>query len=345
MEAAVRESAHWNAPELTPTTANDEINTSLAYGFGFDYCGIEIDRDTGEVRIDKYVSAHDCGTILNPGLADGQIHGSFAAAIGATLFEEFAYAEDGSFLSGTFADYLVITAPELPKLDLIHPTANPSPYTRLGAKGIAEGNQYSTPVCVANAVADALGREDVSTPLTPAKVFEWIHGEETPPSDTAAARPVKKKRERAIEGQGEAFVPATPDEVWATLLDPDSLAKVIPGCRELEQTAENAYRATVDMGVGPVRGRFEANVKLGELTPPQSATLSGDLSGALGASHGSGTVTLEAAEGGTQVRYDYTVHLTGKVAAVGGRMLDGAARLLIGQFFKALVKQAGGEGK
>jgi 2-furoyl-CoA dehydrogenase large subunit len=297
------------------------------------------------VRIDKYVSAHDCGTILNPGLAEGQIHGSFAAAVGATLFEEFAYAEDGSFLSGTFADYLVITAPELPKLDLVNPTANPSPYTRLGAKGIAEGNQYSTPVCVANAVADALGREDVSVPLTPAKVFEWIHGEETPPPDTVAAKPKKKKRERAIEGQGEAFVPAPPDEVWATLLDPDSLAKVIPGCRELEKVAENAYRASVDMGVGPVRGRFEANVALSDLTPPRSAKLSGDLAGALGASHGSGTVTLKAAEGGTDVTYDYTVHLTGKVAAVGGRMLDGAARLLIGQFFKALVKQAANGGR
>ena len=64
---------------------SDEINTSLAYGFGFDFCGIEIDRDTGEIRIDKYVTSHDCGTILNPGLADGQIHGSFAAAIGASL--------------------------------------------------------------------------------------------------------------------------------------------------------------------------------------------------------------------------------------------------------------------
>ena len=153
----MRESVTWSAPELTPTTANDEINTSLAYGFGFDFCGVEIDRDTGEIRIDKYVTSHDCGTILNPGLADGQIRGSFAAAIGASVYEEFAYAEDGSFLSGTFADYLVPTAAEMPKLDLLHPVQSPSPFTRLGAKGIAEGNQYSTPVCLANAVADALG--------------------------------------------------------------------------------------------------------------------------------------------------------------------------------------------
>ena len=107
---------------------------------------IEINPDAGEIRIDKYVTSHDCGTILNPGLADGQIHGSFAAAIGASLYEEFSYADDGSFLSGTFADFLVATAAEMPKLDVFHPVQSPSPYTRLGAKGIAEGNQYSTPV-------------------------------------------------------------------------------------------------------------------------------------------------------------------------------------------------------
>ena len=188
MAPALRESVTWSAPELTPTTAQDEINTSLAYGFGFDFCGIEIDRDTGEIRVDKYVTSHDCGTILNPGLADGQIHGSFAAAIGASLYEEFVYGEDGSFLSGTFADYLVASAAEMPKLDVLHPVPSPSPFTRLGAKGIAEGNQYSTPVCLANAVADALGRGDIMVPLKPAKVLEWIAGDEPPPRGRGPAR-------------------------------------------------------------------------------------------------------------------------------------------------------------
>src|SRR5205823_12399117 len=113
--------------------------------------------------------------------ADGQIRGSFAAAIGASLYEEYAYAEDGSFLSGTFADYLVPTAAEMPSLNVLHPVQSPSPFTRLGAKGIAEGNQYSTPVCIANAVADALGRSDVTTPLGPAKVLEWLAPAEPTP--------------------------------------------------------------------------------------------------------------------------------------------------------------------
>ncbi|MEM9684402.1 MAG: xanthine dehydrogenase family protein molybdopterin-binding subunit, partial [Pseudomonadota bacterium] len=119
MEPAIRETSMWNAPELTPTTANDEINTSLAYGFGFDFCGVEIDANTGVIRVDKYVSAHDCGTILNPGLAEGQIRGSWASSYGATVLEEFCYDADGSFQSGTFAEYLVPTAAELPDFTLV----------------------------------------------------------------------------------------------------------------------------------------------------------------------------------------------------------------------------------
>ena len=342
MAPGLNESVAWSAPELTPTTANDEINTSLAYGFGFDVCAIEIDRATGEIHVDKYITAHDCGTVLNPGLAEGQIRGSFAAAFGATFLEEFAYADDGSFLSGTFADYLAPTAPEMPELIVLHPVQTPSPYTRLGAKGIAEGNQYSTPVCVANAVADALGIEDVRLPLTPARVHEWIHGAETPRAEGTDAPVLPTGTGRALTGGGEADVPAAPEEVWAILLDPQRLAHVIPGCRAVRSTAADRFEAGLDVGVGPVRGRFEAEMRLSELDPPRSATLSGSMIGPLGTSHGSGRMRLEPTRGGTRVSYDYEARLSGKVAAVGGRMLDGAARILIGQFFAGLAREAGG---
>ena len=344
MEPGVRETAYWSAPELTPTSANDEINTSLAYGFAFDFCGLEIDPDSGEIRIDTYATAHDCGTILNPGLAEGQIHGSFAAAFGAAMYEEFRYGDDGSFLSGSFADYLVITAPELPKLDLIHPEANPSPYTRLGAKGIGEGNQYTTPVCLANAVADALGREDVSVPLTPTKVFDWIHDEEAPPPEGARIAGEAKTSGRALAGEGTATVPASPQEIWDFLLDPEKLATVLPGCNALKQTAENAYRADVTMGVGPVKGRFTANVRLSDMKAPQALTLSGSLLGALGSARGGGDITLTPTDDGTELRYTYDVHVSGKVAAVGGRMMDGAARSIVGRFFKNVASALAGPG-
>src|SRR5690606_14819663 len=115
----------------------------------------------------RYVTAHDAGTILNPAIVDGQIGGSFAAGLGAALYEELVYGEDGSFYSGSFAEYLVATAAEMPPLTIVHCTPTPSPVTLLGAKGIGEGNTYTTPVCIANAVADALGLKDIVLPVTP----------------------------------------------------------------------------------------------------------------------------------------------------------------------------------
>jgi 2-furoyl-CoA dehydrogenase large subunit len=88
-------------------------------------------------------------------MADGQIRGAFAQGLGAALMEEFRYGADGSFQSGTFADYLVPTACEVPDPVIVH-LETPSPFTPLGAKGLGEGNNMSTPVCIANAFADAL---------------------------------------------------------------------------------------------------------------------------------------------------------------------------------------------
>jgi 2-furoyl-CoA dehydrogenase large subunit len=121
-----------------PPNDADQINTSLTYGFVFDFCGVEIDRDTGAVRVDKYVTLHDAGKLLNPLLAEGQVLGSFGWGIGCALFEEFVYSPDGSFMSGTFADYLCPTACEVPRPVILH-MESPSPFNPLGAKGIAEG--------------------------------------------------------------------------------------------------------------------------------------------------------------------------------------------------------------
>ena len=79
----MRETAVWTPAQLEPPDENDRINTSCSYGFAFDICAVEIDRNTGKVRIDRYVTAHDAGTLLNPALADGQIRGGFAQAVGA----------------------------------------------------------------------------------------------------------------------------------------------------------------------------------------------------------------------------------------------------------------------
>ena len=110
----------------------------------------------------------------------------------------------------------------------------------------------------------------------------------------------------------------------------------------LDLVAENSYKAEVSLGVGPVRGRFHATVELSDLDPPNAVRLSGSLAGPLGATRGAGQVRLEARDGGTHVSYDFTVEISGKVAAVGGRMLEGASRVVVGQFFQRLVAQVGG---
>ena len=342
VEAGVRETGVWAPPELESPTETDHINTSLTYGFVFDYCGVEIDPDTCEARIDTYVTMHDAGKLLNPLVVKGQIEGSFGWGVGIALYEEFAYADDGSFLSGTFAEYLCPTAAEVPEPIMLY-METPSPFTPLGAKGLGEGNCITTPVCIANAVADALGVRDVTLPLSPAKISPLIHGEEpAAPTGRVAPEATPAAGGRALSGEGASLVPAAPEEVWRALLDPEKLAAVIPGCRRLDRVGDNDYRAEVTLGAGPVRGRFRASVRLSELEPPHAATLSGTLAGPLGSCRGSGRVRLEAKDGATHVTYDYTVEIGGKVAAVGGRMLNGAARLLVRQFFERLTAQVGG---
>ena len=382
MDPGIRETAAWSAPELGPSSADDEINASLAYGFGFDFCGVEIDPDTGVVRIDKYATAHDCGTVLNPGMAEGQIRGSWACGIGAAFHEEFRYGDDGSFLSGTFAEYLVPTACEVPELVLVHPTPTPSPWTRLGAKGVAESNQYTTPVCIANAVADALGVEDVRLPLDPSKVLGWIKGVEPPPPEGAgfargagaafagqegamvaadgaalftgkdgvssagengAVRAGAEGGKPGIEGEGQVEVDATPEAIWNVLLDPERLAGILPGCDRLDRIGEHRFRGDVMLGAGPVRGLFDVRIDLTDLDRPKRMGLAGSATGALGSSRGTGRLHLEpVGDSATLVRYRYSILLSGKVAAVGGRLLRGAARQLIGRLIRALARQAAG---
>jgi 2-furoyl-CoA dehydrogenase large subunit len=200
MEPGLRETVFWTPEQLAAPDEQDRINTSAAYGFAFDICAVEIERDTGQVRIDQYVTTHDAGRLLNPALAEGQIRGGFAQGLGAALMEQFVHSEEGAFLSGTFADYLVPTAMEVPEPVLVH-LETPSPFTPLGAKGVGEGNNMSTPVCIANAVADALGPivnpEAITLPLTPAKILELLGMPDPSPADSVES-PKAAKGQRGV---------------------------------------------------------------------------------------------------------------------------------------------------
>jgi 2-furoyl-CoA dehydrogenase large subunit len=153
-----------------------------------------------------------------------------------------------------------------------------------------------------------------------------------------------------MRGSGFVEVAAPPAAVWRALLDPESLKAVVPGCHELRKTGENDYVADVSLGVGPVRGRFTATVGLSDLVTETSGRIGGTLAGPLGGASGSGMLRLSPSSSGTRIDYDYAVAIGGKVAAVGGRLLDGATQVIIRQFFERLGRRlaapaANGAGK
>ena len=173
MAPGIFETAVMSPPELGPPDEQDRVASAVTFGFICDLAAVEIDPGTGRVEVRKYVSVHDVGTVLNPLIVEGQIVGGFAHGVGGALLEEMVYDEDGNPLSGTFADYLCITAPEMPTLTIGH-VDTPSPHTALGAKGMGDGCSMLAPTAIANAVADALGREDVEPPFTLNKVWDLV---------------------------------------------------------------------------------------------------------------------------------------------------------------------------
>jgi aerobic carbon-monoxide dehydrogenase large subunit len=150
---------------------------------------VEVDIDTGAVRLLRYVVAHDCGRLINPVIVKGQIHGGVAQGIGGALLEEMVYDAAGQLLTGTLMDYLVPTAMELPPIETRH-LEFPSPRNPLGIKGIGEGGAISPPAAIANAVEDALrpfGVRVTRTPLGPGVVLALLEAART--AKTGETRP------------------------------------------------------------------------------------------------------------------------------------------------------------
>jgi 2-furoyl-CoA dehydrogenase large subunit len=173
LEPGLHETAYYAAPNLAAPDEDDRVASSAAHGFLVDVAVVEVERDTGAVRLLDYVSVHDAGRLLNPLVVAGQVRGGFAHGVGAALFERVVYDDDGNLLTGTFMDYLCPTAADIPSVRCEH-LETPSPFTALGAKGLGEGTTMSAPVAIANAVADAIGVDAVELPLTPARVWELL---------------------------------------------------------------------------------------------------------------------------------------------------------------------------
>ncbi|TME24593.1 MAG: xanthine dehydrogenase family protein molybdopterin-binding subunit [Chloroflexi bacterium] len=148
----------------------------MVFPFGAHVAVVEVDPETGSVTLQRYISVDDCGRVLNPLLVEGQVHGGLAQGIAQALYEEVAFGDDGTLLTGNLTTYMMPTAPDLPSFTLDR-TITPSPINPLGVKGVGESATIGSTPCIVNAVLDALaplGVREIDPPCTPEKVWRAI---------------------------------------------------------------------------------------------------------------------------------------------------------------------------
>ena len=165
LERGLEATAYWEPSDYT-------------YPFGANVAVVRIDKDTGEVTLASYVSVNDCGTVINPMVVDGQVHGALAQGIGAALLEEAMWDDSGQLVTGSFMDYAMPTARDFPMFT-VDRTVTPSPQNPLGAKGMGELPTAAAVPAMVNAVVDALspfGVTHLDIPMTPEKVWKILKG-------------------------------------------------------------------------------------------------------------------------------------------------------------------------
>jgi aerobic carbon-monoxide dehydrogenase large subunit len=163
MEAGLEAVCYYDPPNLT-------------FPFGAYIAVIDIDRGTGEVKVRRFLAIDDCGTVINPMIVEGQIHGGLTMGLAPALFEQIWYDSDGNMHGGTLMDYLVPTAMEVPAWETDR-TVTPSPHHPFGAKGVGESATVGAPPAIANAVVDALshlGITHVEIPITPPRLWRIL---------------------------------------------------------------------------------------------------------------------------------------------------------------------------
>ena len=163
MEPGMEENCFWE-PE------------NFVFPFGAHACVVDVDQETGKVEVVRYIAVDDCGKAINPLIIDGQIHGGIVHGIGQALFERIHYDDQGQLVTGTFVDYALPSAADLPSLETDR-TETPSPVNPLGVKGVGEAGTIAASATVTNAVIDALkptGVTYINMPLTPMRIWEAI---------------------------------------------------------------------------------------------------------------------------------------------------------------------------
>jgi len=163
MEAGFEATHYYDPPNLT-------------FPSGAYICVVDIDKETGDIHVRRFVAIDDCGNIINPMIVQGQVHGGLTQGIAPAMYEELIYDDDGNILNGTLMDYLVPTAVESPHWETGH-TVTPSPHHPIGAKGVGESPTVGAPPAIANAIIDALspyGITHLDIPITPFKVWKAL---------------------------------------------------------------------------------------------------------------------------------------------------------------------------
>jgi aerobic carbon-monoxide dehydrogenase large subunit len=154
---------------------------SVTFGFGAQAAALEVDVETGVVKILRYVATHDCGRAINPMVVEGQLHGGIAQGIGTALGEALIHDQEGQLLTGTLMDYVIPLAADIPSIEA-HILSYPSTRNELGIKGVGESGIIAPPAAIANAIEDALwdrGARISGVPATAFRIWEAIHAAES----------------------------------------------------------------------------------------------------------------------------------------------------------------------
>ncbi|MCD6022957.1 MAG: xanthine dehydrogenase, molybdenum binding subunit apoprotein [Actinomycetia bacterium] len=162
-------------PHLNATAVYDPPN--FTWPAGAHVCVVEVDTETGATEIVRYVAVDDCGTIINPMIVEGQVHGGVAQGVAEALYEEAMYDESGNLTTSTMTQYLIPSATEIPAMTTDHSQETPSTTNPLGVKGIGEAGTIAAPPAVVNAVIDAvshLGVTAIEKPASPERVWRAI---------------------------------------------------------------------------------------------------------------------------------------------------------------------------
>jgi carbon-monoxide dehydrogenase large subunit len=176
-------------PGIDAEATYDPVNFNFPHGTHL--CAVEVDTETGQVKLRKYTCVDDVGNVINPLIVAGQVHGGLAQGIAQALFEEAVHDESGTLVSGSFVDYLVPTAADLISFDIDH-NSTASTTNTLGTKGVGEAGTIASTPCIVNGVVDALrpfGVHDVQMPCTPERVWKAISGGRGGDGTTGAAAP------------------------------------------------------------------------------------------------------------------------------------------------------------